>query len=111
MKILTDLETQTQLAEEGGVIPNQEGAFVGHEGNEFLLVADEASTNSRFTPVSPNWANVEASQVLQDMLVNIFSGNASAHRAIGLTGTGSRMPNRRAAQSTFHGEKCGPRQR
>ena len=81
MKILTALETQTLLAKDGGVIPNQEGAFVGHEGNEFLLVADDASTNSRFTPVSPNWANVEASQVLQDMLVNIFAGNATVEEA------------------------------
>lgn len=73
MKIMTGLETQTQLAKEGGVIPNQEGAFAGHEGNDFLLTADQASTNSKFTPVSPNWANVESSQVLQDMLVSIFT--------------------------------------
>jgi N,N'-diacetylchitobiose transport system substrate-binding protein len=81
MKLLTGLEIQTQLAREGGVIPNQEGAFVGHEGNPFLLVADEASKNSRFTPVSPNWANVESSQVLQDMLVKIFTGAASVEDA------------------------------
>ena len=81
MKILTGLETQTQLAKEGGVIPNQEGAFVGHQGNEFLEVADQASTNSRFTPVSPNWANVESSQVLQDMLVKIFSDAATVEEA------------------------------
>jgi N,N'-diacetylchitobiose transport system substrate-binding protein len=76
VKILTNLETQTQLAKEGGVIPNQEGAFVGHEGNEFLLVADEASKVSKFTPVSPCWGNVESSGVLQDMLVKIFTGNS-----------------------------------
>ena len=51
VKILTNLATQTQLAKEGGVIPNQEGAFVGHEGNEFLMVADQAATVSKFTPV------------------------------------------------------------
>ena len=77
MKILTDLETQTQLAKEGGVIPNQEGAFVGHDGNEFLLVADEAAKVSQFTPVTPNWGNVESSGVLQDMLVKIFTGASS----------------------------------
>lgn len=81
MKILTGLEIQTQLAKEGGVIPNQEGAFVGHDGNPFLEVADQASTNSRFTPVSPNWANVESSQVLQDMLVKIFTGAATVEEA------------------------------
>ena len=60
---------------------HQEGAFVGHEGNEFLLVADDASTNSRFTPVSPNWANVESSQVLQDMLVKIFNNDLTVEEA------------------------------
>jgi len=81
MKILTGVEIQTQLAKEGGVIPNQEGAFVGHEGDPFLAVADQASTNSRFTPVSPNWANVESSAVLQDMLVKIFTGQATIAEA------------------------------
>jgi N,N'-diacetylchitobiose transport system substrate-binding protein len=76
VKILTNLETQTQLAKEGGVIPNQDGAFVGHEGNEFLMVADQASTVSKFTPVSPCWGNVESSGVLQDMLVKIFTSNS-----------------------------------
>jgi N,N'-diacetylchitobiose transport system substrate-binding protein len=77
MKILTSLEIQTQLAKEGGVIPNQDGAFVGHEGNEFLLVADEAAKVSKFTPVTPNWGNVESSGVLQDMLVKIFTDASS----------------------------------
>ena len=77
IKIMTDLETQTQLAKEGGVIPNQDGAFVGHEGNEFLLVADDASKVSEFTPVSPCWGNVESSGVLQDMLVKIFTNSSS----------------------------------
>ena len=77
LKIMTDAEIQTQLASEGGVIPNQEAAFSGHGDDPFLQVADDASTNSRFTPVSPNWANVESSSVLQDMLVKIFTGQAS----------------------------------
>jgi N,N'-diacetylchitobiose transport system substrate-binding protein len=81
MKILTGLEIQTQLAKDGGVIPNQEGAFVGHQGKPFLEVADQASTNSKFTPVSPNWGNVESSQVLQDMLVKIFTGAATIEEA------------------------------
>jgi N,N'-diacetylchitobiose transport system substrate-binding protein len=81
LKIITGEEIQAQLAEEGGVIPNQEAAFAGHEGDPFLQVADEASTNSRFTPVSPNWANVESSAVLQDMLVKIFTNQASVAEA------------------------------
>lgn len=77
IKILTSTEIQTQLAKEGGVIPNQEAAFVGHEGNEFLQAADEAAKVSKFTPVSPNWGNVEAQNILPDMLVKIFSGASS----------------------------------
>lgn len=78
--ILTGLEIQTKLAA-AGVIPNQEGAFVGHQGNPFLAVADVAATNSRFTPVSPYWVNVEASQVLPDMLVKIFNNSATGEQA------------------------------
>lgn len=77
IKILTSTEIQTQLAKEGGVIPNQEAAFAGHEGNDFLKAADEAAKVSKFTPVSPNWGNVEAQNIMPDMLVKIFSGAAS----------------------------------
>jgi N,N'-diacetylchitobiose transport system substrate-binding protein len=76
LSLLAGTPIQTQLAKEGGVIPNQEAAFVGHEGNEFLMTADEASKVSKFTPVSPCWGNVESSGVLQDMLVKIFTGNS-----------------------------------
>ncbi|MGV8846888.1 sugar ABC transporter substrate-binding protein [Tessaracoccus sp.] len=81
VKILTSVETQTQLAKEGGVIPNNEEAFAGHEGNEFLLAADDAAKVSAFTPVSPQWGNVEADAVLPDMLVKIFSGSSSVEDA------------------------------
>ncbi len=81
IKILTSPEIQTQLADEGGVIPNTEEAFAGHEGNEFLLQADEAAKVSAFTPVSPQWGNVEADAVLPDMLVKIFSGSSSVEDA------------------------------
>lgn len=83
VRILTGTEIQTQLAREGGVIPNQEAAFVGHVGNEFLQVADQAASVSAFTPVSPNWGNVESEAVLPDMLVRIFSGSATIDDATG----------------------------
>jgi N,N'-diacetylchitobiose transport system substrate-binding protein len=79
--MLTSEAIQTQLAAEGGVIPNNEASFAGHEGNEFLLVADDAATVSQFTPVSPNWGNVEGEAVLPDMLVKIFTGAASVEEA------------------------------
>jgi N,N'-diacetylchitobiose transport system substrate-binding protein len=81
VKIMTSEPIQTQLAAEGGVIPNNEASFAGHEGNDFLLAADEAAKVSRFTPVSPNWGNVEAEAVLPDMLVKIFTGQATIDEA------------------------------
>jgi N,N'-diacetylchitobiose transport system substrate-binding protein len=80
MEILTGVEVQTKLAA-AGVIPNQEGAFAGHQGNPYLAAAGQAATNSRFTPVSPNWVNVEVSQVLPDMLVEIFSDSSTIEEA------------------------------
>lgn len=81
VKLFTNTQNQTMLAKEGGVIPNQEAAFAGHEGQEFLTVADDAAKVSKFTPVSPNWANVEAQSVLPDMLVKIFTGQATVDEA------------------------------
>ncbi len=80
-KLMTNTENQTMLAKEGGVIPNQQAAFAGHEGDPFLEVADQAAEVSKFTPVSPNWANVEAQSVLPDMLVKIFTGQATVDEA------------------------------
>ena len=75
MQILTGTEVQTLLAS-AGVIPNQEAAFAGHRGNPFMVAADTAATNSRFTPVSPNWPYVESAQVLPEMLVSILSNDS-----------------------------------
>ena len=80
IKILTGVEAQTELAR-AGVIPNQEGAFAGHQGNAYLAVADAAATNSRFTPVSPYWVNVVTSELLADMLESIFSNEATVQEA------------------------------
>jgi N,N'-diacetylchitobiose transport system substrate-binding protein len=80
IKILSGVEVQTKLAG-AGVIPNQEAAFTGHERNPFLQVADEAATNSRFTPVSPQWPTVMSAEVLEGMLVEIFTGAATVDQA------------------------------
>ena len=80
MQILTGTEVQTLLAS-AGVIPNQEAAFAGHRGNPFMVAADTAATNSRFTPVSPNWPYVESAQVLPEMLVSILSNDRTVEVA------------------------------
>ena len=40
-----------------------------------------AAKNSRFVPNSPNWASVENSNVIPDMLVSIFTGKATVAEA------------------------------
>ncbi len=77
IKLMTDTANQTLLAKQAGVIPNQEAAFAGHAGNPYLQVSDQAAQVSKFTPVSPNWANVESQNVLPDMLVRIFTRQAT----------------------------------
>lgn len=72
---------QTQLAQTQGVVPNQEAAFVGHRGNPFLAVADRAALTSRFTPVSPNWPDVESAGTLPTMTRDILTGAASVAEA------------------------------
>jgi N,N'-diacetylchitobiose transport system substrate-binding protein len=77
VKILAGKQIQTKLATEGGVIPNSVDLLDVHKNDPILSVFDQAAKNSRFTPSTPNWATVESSTILQDMLVQIFTGKAS----------------------------------
>ncbi len=80
--LLTGEAAQVELAR-AGVIPNQEAAFRGHEGNAFLKVADRAALGSRALPVSPQWPEVLRAQVLETMLEDILTGEASIDEATG----------------------------
>jgi len=77
LKLLAGEKAQTQLATEGGVIPNKTTLLELHKSDPILSVFDTAAKNSKFTPATPKWANVESSTILQDMLVSIFSGRKS----------------------------------
>lgn len=77
LRILAGKKIQTQLATEGGVIPNSTELLDLHSDDPVLSVFDAAAKNSRFTPATPKWANVESGTIMQDMLVSIFSGKAS----------------------------------
>lgn len=81
LKVLTGTKVQTQLARSAGVIPNREAAFAGHENNAFLIAADRAARNARFTPVTPRWGGVESSGVLADMVEAILSGSTTIDQA------------------------------
>jgi N,N'-diacetylchitobiose transport system substrate-binding protein len=76
-KILSGTKAQTDLATTGGVIPNSTSLLTLHAKDPVLSVFDTAAKNSRSTPSTPKWANVESGTVLQDMLVAIFSGKKS----------------------------------
>ncbi len=73
VKLLAGEKAQTQLATVGGVIPNRTTLLDLHAKDPILSVFDAAAKNSKFTPATPKWANVESSTILQDMLVAIFS--------------------------------------
>jgi len=77
VKLLAGQKFQTQMATVGGVIPNSTTLLTLHQDDPYLSVFDSTAKNSRFTPTSPNWANVEAANILPDMLVSIFTERAS----------------------------------
>jgi len=66
---------QTQMVTAGGVIPNTTSLTSLSSGLPAIFAA--AAKTSRFTPNSPNWASVESANVLQDMLVSIFTGKST----------------------------------
>jgi N,N'-diacetylchitobiose transport system substrate-binding protein len=77
LKILVSSKIMSELAVKGGVIPNSTSLLSLHASDPILSVFDQAAKNSKFTPTTPNWANVESGTILQDMLVSIFSGKKS----------------------------------
>jgi N,N'-diacetylchitobiose transport system substrate-binding protein len=81
VKLLAGTKYQTQMATVGGVIPNTTTLLTLHQDDPYLSVFDSTAKNSRFTPTSPNWANVETANILPDMLVSIFTGRASVAEA------------------------------
>jgi N,N'-diacetylchitobiose transport system substrate-binding protein len=76
VKLLAGVKYQTQMATVGQVIPNNTTLLDVNAGNPLLGTFAAAAKNSRFVPNSPNWANVESANVLQDMLVAIFTGKS-----------------------------------
>jgi N,N'-diacetylchitobiose transport system substrate-binding protein len=77
VKLLAGTKFQTQMATVGSVIPNSTTLLDLHAKDPYLSVFDATAKNSRFTPTSPNWANVEAANILPDMLVSIFTGRST----------------------------------
>lgn len=76
IKIYTDNQSDTALAK--FAIPNTTSLLSVYEGqSEANKSAGEAAKDTWFVPNTPNWANVESGNVLQNMLESIATGKSS----------------------------------
>jgi N,N'-diacetylchitobiose transport system substrate-binding protein len=73
IKVMVGAGYQEQFAA-AGTIPALKSLLGKVSGDEAAQAQAVAAQNSRFTPASENWAAVEASTVLPDMLVAIAQG-------------------------------------
>ena len=76
IKIFTDTASQTQLAK--FAIPNTTKLLsVYEQQSQANQSTGEAAKNTWFVPNTPNWANVESTNILQNMLESIATGKSS----------------------------------
>jgi N,N'-diacetylchitobiose transport system substrate-binding protein len=76
IKIFTDTTSQTALAK--FAIPNTTSLLSVYEGQaQANQSTGEAAKNTWFVPNTPNWANVESGNVLQNALESIATGKSS----------------------------------
>jgi len=76
VEIFTDTQSQTALAK--FAIPNTTSLLsVYEQQGQANVSTGEAAKSTWFVPNTPNWANVESSNVLQNMLESIATGQAT----------------------------------
>jgi len=80
IKAYTSTSSETGIAQAGN-IPNTTRLISIHKNNPKLAPFAAAAASSWFVPTSPNWVNVESANVLQNMLVQIFTGRKSVKSA------------------------------
>ena len=80
IKAYTSTASETGIAQAGN-IPNTTRLISIHKNNPKLAPFAAAAASSWFVPTSPNWVNVESANVLQNMLVEIFTGRKSVKSA------------------------------
>jgi N,N'-diacetylchitobiose transport system substrate-binding protein len=80
IKAFTGNAAQTEIAKAGN-IANTTKLLAFNASNPKLAPFARAAKFSWFVPTSPNWANVENANVLQNMLVKIATGRASVKAA------------------------------
>jgi N,N'-diacetylchitobiose transport system substrate-binding protein len=82
IKAFTSTAAESEIAKAGN-IANTTKLLSFNASNPKLAPFARAAKFSWFVPTSPNWANVENADVLQNMLVKIFTGRASVKAAAG----------------------------
>jgi N,N'-diacetylchitobiose transport system substrate-binding protein len=80
IKAFTSNAAMREIAKAGN-IPNTTSLLSLNASNPQLAPFANAAKFSWFTPSSPNWVNVENADVLQNMLVQIFTGRKSVKSA------------------------------
>jgi N,N'-diacetylchitobiose transport system substrate-binding protein len=80
IKAFTSTASESEIAKAGN-IANTTKLLAFNASNPKLAPFARAAKFSWFVPTSPNWANVENANVLQNMLVKIFTGRASVKAA------------------------------
>jgi N,N'-diacetylchitobiose transport system substrate-binding protein len=73
LKVLASPDYQKQFAAQG-TIPALKSLLGDVSGSEAAVAQATAAENSRFVPSSENWAAVEATSILPDMIVAISGG-------------------------------------
>jgi N,N'-diacetylchitobiose transport system substrate-binding protein len=80
LKIMAGDEYQKKFAALG-LLPAKKSLLSTVTGDEAVKAQAKAALNTRFVPASENWAGVEASTVMPDMLVGIAKGGDPATEA------------------------------
>ena len=80
LKEFTSTESETAMAKLG-VIANTTTLLSVNKSNPKLGPFAAAAAKSWFVPTAPNWVNVENADVLQNMLVQIYTGKKSVKAA------------------------------
>jgi N,N'-diacetylchitobiose transport system substrate-binding protein len=80
IKAFTSSAAEREIAKAGN-IANTTTLLALNAANPKLAPFARAAKFSWFVPTSPNWANVENADVLQNMLVKIFTGRATVKAA------------------------------
>jgi N,N'-diacetylchitobiose transport system substrate-binding protein len=80
IKAFTSNAAMREIAKAGN-IPNTTSLLSLNASNPQLAPFANAAKFSWFVPTTPNWANVENADVLQNMLVQIFTGRKSVKAA------------------------------